>query len=93
MFSSSMLVDTHCHLADPAYDPDRDEVLDRAWAAGLAHVVVIGESPAASDRALAPGRAARSPLRHRRDPPPRRQHLDPRVGDLAPRAAAASPQS
>ena len=52
MFSSSMLVDTHCHLADPAYDPDRDKVLERAWAAGLAHVVVIGESPAASDRAL-----------------------------------------
>jgi TatD DNase family protein len=48
-----MLVDTHCHLADPAYDPDRAEVLDRAWAAGVAHVVVIGESPAASDRALA----------------------------------------
>ena len=48
-----MLVDTHCHLADPAYDPDRAAVLDRAWATGLAHVVVIGESPAASDRALA----------------------------------------
>jgi TatD DNase family protein len=28
-------------------------VLERAWAAGLTHVVVIGESPAASDRALA----------------------------------------
>jgi TatD DNase family protein len=48
-----MLVDTHCHLADTAYDPDRAEVLDRAWAAGLAHIVIIGESPAASDRALA----------------------------------------
>jgi TatD DNase family protein len=48
-----MLVDTHCHLADPAYDPDRAGVLERAWAAGLAHVVVIGESPAASERALA----------------------------------------
>jgi TatD DNase family protein len=48
-----MLVDTHCHLADPAYDPDRPEVLERAWAAGVAHVVVIGESPVASDRALA----------------------------------------
>jgi TatD DNase family protein len=47
-----MLVDTHCHLADPAYDSDRAEVLDRAWAAGLAHIVIIGESPAASDRAL-----------------------------------------
>jgi TatD DNase family protein len=48
-----MLVDTHCHLADSAYDPDRAEVLDRAWAAGVAHIVVIGESPSASDRALA----------------------------------------
>jgi TatD DNase family protein len=48
-----MLVDTHCHLADPAYDADRAEVLDRAWAAGLAHIVIIGESPAASDRAVA----------------------------------------
>ena len=48
-----MLVDTHCHLADAAYDSDRAEVLERAWAAGLAHVVVIGESRAAADRALA----------------------------------------
>jgi len=48
-----MLVDTHCHLADPAYDADRAEVLERAWSAGLAHVVVVGESPEASDRALA----------------------------------------
>ncbi|HEX2217546.1 MAG TPA: TatD family hydrolase [Gemmatimonadales bacterium] len=48
-----MLVDTHCHLADPAYDADRPEVLGRAWEADLAHIVVIGESPAASDRALA----------------------------------------
>ena len=47
-----MLIDTHCHLADPAYDPDRVEVLDRAWAAGVGHVVVIGESAAASDHAL-----------------------------------------
>ena len=29
-----MLIDTHCHLADPAYDADRAEVLARAWAAG-----------------------------------------------------------
>ncbi|MGH7497641.1 MAG: TatD family hydrolase [Gemmatimonadales bacterium] len=48
-----MLTDTHCHLADPAYDADRDEVLLRAWAAGVARVVVIGESPASADRALA----------------------------------------
>ena len=48
-----MLVDSHCHLADPAYDTDRDEVLARAWAAGVGRVVVIGESPASADRALA----------------------------------------
>ena len=48
-----MLIDTHCHLADPAYDADRPEVLARAWAGGLARVVVIGESRAAADRALA----------------------------------------
>jgi TatD DNase family protein len=47
-----MLIDSHCHLADPAYDPDRPEVLDRAWAAGVGRVVVIGESRAASERAL-----------------------------------------
>jgi TatD DNase family protein len=48
-----MLVDTHCHLADPAYDADRDAVLARAWAAGLSRIVAIGESRAAADRALA----------------------------------------
>ena len=48
-----MLIDTHCHLADPAYDPDRPDVLARAWAAGVGRVVVIGESRAAAARALA----------------------------------------
>jgi TatD DNase family protein len=48
-----MLVDTHCHLADAAYDPDRAEVLERARVADVVHIVAIGESPAAADRALA----------------------------------------
>jgi TatD DNase family protein len=48
-----MLVDTHCHLADPDYDPDRAEVLARAWAGGLSRIVAIGESRAAAERALA----------------------------------------
>lgn len=48
-----MLTDTHCHLADPAYDQDRDEVLARAWAAGVGRVVIIGESLASANRALA----------------------------------------
>ena len=48
-----MLIDTHCHLADPAYDPDRAEVLARAWAGGVSRIVAIGESRAAAERALA----------------------------------------
>ena len=38
------LVDTHCHLADAAFDPDRDEVLARAAAAGVGHVVLIADT-------------------------------------------------
>jgi TatD DNase family protein len=48
-----MLVDTHCHLAAAAFDGDRDQVLERAWAAGLSRVVVIGESLSALERGLA----------------------------------------
>ncbi len=47
------LVDAHCHLGDRAFDADRDAVLERARAAGVAHVVVIGESLAGSERAVA----------------------------------------
>jgi TatD DNase family protein len=47
-----VLIDTHCHLADPAFAPDRPEVLDRAWAAGVERVVVIGESRANAEAAL-----------------------------------------
>lgn len=48
-----MLIDTHCHLADPAYAPDLPAVLERAWANGLAGIVVIGESRPTAERALA----------------------------------------
>jgi TatD DNase family protein len=54
----SGLVDAHCHLADGAFDADRAEVLARARAAGVRHVVVIGESVAGSERALALARGA-----------------------------------
>ena len=47
-----MLVDAHCHLGDRAFEADRDAVVERARAAGLGHVVVIGESLAGSERAL-----------------------------------------
>jgi TatD DNase family protein len=48
-----MLIDTHCHLADPAYATDLAEVLDRAWAAGVGHIVVVGESRTSAESALA----------------------------------------
>lgn len=47
-----MLIDTHCHLGSEQFAADLDQVLERTWAAGVAHVVVIGESRAAAERAL-----------------------------------------
>jgi TatD DNase family protein len=48
-------IDSHAHLADPAFDADRDAVIERARAAGALAVVCIGESldAAARGRALA----------------------------------------
>lgn len=43
-----MLVDSHCHLGDAAFAADRAEVVARAFAAGVGHLVVIGESPEAT---------------------------------------------
>lgn len=43
--------DSHAHLADPAFDPDREEVIDRARAAGASGIICIGESPDAAARA------------------------------------------
>ena len=48
-----MLVDTHCHLGDAAFTGDRADALDRAAAAGVGHVVVVGESPEAAADAIA----------------------------------------
>jgi TatD DNase family protein len=44
-------IDSHAHLADPAFDDDRGAVIARARAAGAVAVVCIGESIAAADRA------------------------------------------
>ncbi|MCX2726163.1 TatD family hydrolase [Thermomicrobium sp. 4228-Ro] len=50
---SVTLVDTHCHLDLPAFDADREAVLERARQAGVVAFVLIGYSPASWDRALA----------------------------------------
>ena len=44
-------IDSHAHLADPAFDPDRGEVIERARAAGAQAVVAIGESISSALRA------------------------------------------
>jgi len=40
-----ILVDVHAHLADGAFDADRDAVLARARQARVARIVVVGETP------------------------------------------------
>jgi TatD DNase family protein len=44
-------LDSHAHLADPAFDADREAVVERARLTGALGVVCIGESLAAAARA------------------------------------------
>lgn len=48
-----MLIDTHCHLLDERFDADRDQVLERAAAAGVDRIVVVGETEEENRRILA----------------------------------------
>ncbi|MDB4905757.1 MAG: hypothetical protein JWO05_541 [Gemmatimonadetes bacterium] len=43
--------DSHAHLADPAFDADRDAAIARARVTGCEGVICIGESIAAAERA------------------------------------------
>lgn len=47
-----MLVDSHCHLQDSAFDADREEVLGRARRAGVSAFVVVGTDLESSRRAV-----------------------------------------
>jgi TatD DNase family protein len=38
------LIDTHCHLDFPEFNPDREEVINRAKAQGLKYIINIGSS-------------------------------------------------
>jgi TatD DNase family protein len=46
------LFDTHAHLDQPEFDDDRDEVLARALAAGVTHIVAVGISADTSQVAI-----------------------------------------
>jgi TatD DNase family protein len=48
-----VLVDTHAHLHDPAFDADRADVLGRARAAGVGRVLTIGTDVPTSEAAVA----------------------------------------
>ena len=37
------LFDTHCHIADPRFDADRDEVITRFLEAGVARALVVAD--------------------------------------------------
>ncbi len=47
------LVDTHCHLGDPAFAPDRDEAVLRMRAAGVGRALVIESDLARLEETLA----------------------------------------
>lgn len=46
------MIDSHAHLDDPSYHPDRDEVIKRAQDAGLEHIITIGCDLTASRAAV-----------------------------------------
>src|SRR4051812_33539421 len=37
-----MLVDSHAHLDDPRFNDDREQVIQRAWDAGIRRILTIG---------------------------------------------------
>jgi TatD DNase family protein len=39
-----MLVDTHAHICDTVFDPDREIILERAQIAGISAIIAVGEN-------------------------------------------------
>ena len=48
-----MLIDTHCHLDFPDFDPDRSQVIQRANEAGVTRLISIGTTLETSRAAIA----------------------------------------
>ncbi len=49
---SMKIFDSHCHLDDPAFDRDRQGVIERAHTAGVIRLMTIGVTPETSARAV-----------------------------------------
>lgn len=47
------MIDSHVHLDDPAFDPDRDGVIERARDAGVIAMITVGSTLAGSRAAVA----------------------------------------
>lgn len=48
-----VLTDTHTHICDTSFDPDREAVLARATAAGVVAVIAVGEDLADAEKNMA----------------------------------------
>ncbi len=59
------LVDSHCHLDDPQFDEDREQVIERAPAAGVERMMAIGTGNGPPDLEAAVRLADRYPFRLR----------------------------
>lgn len=57
--TGGLLVDSHCHVAEPEFDADRDAVLARAAAAGVGTIVCVGATGPAVANAPAVALAGR----------------------------------
>jgi len=44
-----MFIDSHAHIDGPEFDADRDEVIDRARAAGVSKILNVGTGNPHSD--------------------------------------------
>jgi TatD DNase family protein len=55
------MIDSHCHLDSPDFDPDREAVIERALAAGVEHMLAIGTGNGPPDLEAAIRLAERHP--------------------------------